>query len=76
MRRITHLEDTLHGDTNGIMRLHFLQLLKQEEWRLLKKMSMPCSSDSYHHLLLCVDACENSAQVIEVLWQRYRGTQV
>lgn len=73
MRRITNLEDALHSDASGDIRAHILNLLKQEELRLRDQLRLPGSSDSYHALQLCVDACEQTGRVIDVLWQRYHG---
>ncbi|CAI8742666.1 secretion system chaperone SsaE [Pseudomonas chlororaphis] len=71
MTRITHLEDALHADTQGVMRDQLLDQLTHTQQRLSEQLRLPQSPESFRALGQCLEACVSARGTIEVLWQRY-----
>jgi type III secretion system YseE family protein len=70
MSKLTHLEDSLQHDPQGILRDTLLTQLQAGEQLLWRQLSHS-RGEERQQVTLLLNACTQSAQVISVLWQRY-----
>ncbi|KAA5839278.1 MULTISPECIES: EscE/YscE/SsaE family type III secretion system needle protein co-chaperone [Pseudomonas] len=73
MARITYLEDALFADTQGTLRRHLLDSLRQAEHRVRGQLRQPQPAAQFQALEQCANACASAVQVIEILWGRYHS---
>lgn len=71
MARLTSLEDQLRCDASGSARDALLARLLAGERQLQQQLRQPHSLPQRQAIMALLQACEQSAQVIAVLWARY-----
>lgn len=71
MTRITHLEDALHADVQGVLRDQLLASLVHTQQRLSAQLHLPQPPEAFRALGQCLEACLSAGETIEVLWRRY-----